>query len=123
MRKAFSQPVDSLTIAPTAIANDAIVRVLQQRKVVANQGQFFALATCFIRQLIADYRRHRMAEKRGGGKRGAGLAEADDVADDTIDAGDDRVAAALSKVNDACPSQAEVVPLHAVCEDRLATVA
>lgn len=123
MRKAFAQPLDSLTIQPTAIANDAIVRVLQQRNAVQNQDQFFALATRFIRQLVIDYQRHRLADKRGAGKRGVGLERAEDVPIAEANTGPIDIMGALDKLQAAYPRKAEVVTLHVVCGHPLSKVA
>lgn len=119
LRKAFPLPLESLTVQPTAIAHDAILRVLRQRGEIANEDQFFALATRFIRQLIGDYRRHRLAEKRGAGRRGVSIEQAEAVADeaDDPDAGDAQAAVVrlLERLHDAYPRKAEVVSLHVLC--------
>lgn len=120
LRKAFPLPLDSLTVQPTAIAHDAILRVLRQRSEVANEDQFFALATRFIRQLIGDYRRHRMADKRGGGNRGLSIDHAGRVPEDAAGAPaeieeEETVVRLLDRLHEAYPRKAEVVSLHVLC--------
>jgi RNA polymerase sigma factor (TIGR02999 family) len=127
MRRAFPQPIESLTIQPTAIANDAILRVLEQRRAVTNPDQFFALATRFVRRLISDYRRARMAQKRGRGKRGAPIEEAGDVAETATpppnDDDSDPILRALDKFQELYPRKAEVATLHVICDHPLPKVA
>jgi RNA polymerase sigma factor (TIGR02999 family) len=119
MRKAFPQSVRSLTLQPTAIANDAMLRVLKQRNEVKNPDQFFALAARFVHQLIVDYQRHRMAEKRGAGARGVDLDAAAEVPDDDLDGARDLdvppMLEMLDKLREQYPRKAEVVSLHVLC--------
>lgn len=128
MRRAFGgRALHGLTLAPTAIANDAMLRVLRQRATVASDGQFFALAARFVRQLVLDYQRQRLAQKRGAGARGAsldddhdGVAAARDAS--PADEGGDAIAA-LDALADVYPRKAEVVALHVVCGHPLPRVA
>ena len=42
-----------------------------------DRGHFFALASRVMRQVIVDYARERLAQKRGGGERALALDEVD----------------------------------------------
>ena len=125
MRQAFHQPLESLTVQPTAIANDAMMRVLQQRQAAKNPEQFFALAARFVHQLVIDYQRHRLAAKRGSGKRSVGIEAAKDVVDpDGLNDPDlPPVVRMLARLRDQYPRKAEVVSLHCLCDYSLPKVA
>lgn len=125
MRAAFHQSIESLTVQPTAIANDAMMRVLQQRNAAKNPEQFFALAARFVHQLVIDYQRHRLAAKRGSGKRAVGLEEAADVVDPDAAADLDLppIVKHLDKLREQYPRKAEVVSLHCLCDYSLPKVA
>ena len=56
-----------VTIQPTILANDTLLRLIRQRTRFDNGGQFFALASRMMMQLLLDYHRQRKAAKRGGG--------------------------------------------------------
>ncbi len=61
------QPSDH-TLQPTALVNEAFVRLLQgETAPTKNRGHFFALASRVMRQILVDHARARQAEKRGGG--------------------------------------------------------
>lgn len=82
MRRAFRTPsLDGLTRPPTEVMHGAVLRLMKQKCEYANRGHFFAIATKLIVREIADYQRERMAEKRGGGDRGASLEAVDTPGD------------------------------------------
>lgn len=55
------------TLQPTALVNEAYLRLLQQRRVHwRNRKQFFALASRVMRRVLVDHARKRLAAKRGG---------------------------------------------------------
>lgn len=56
-----------VTIQPTVLATDALMRLIRQRKQFDNEGQFFSLASRMMMQLLIDYHKQRKAAKRGGG--------------------------------------------------------
>ena len=54
------------TLRPTAVVNEAYLRLAQQRRVVwHDRAQFFAVAATAMRRLLVDYARQHDAEKRG----------------------------------------------------------
>jgi RNA polymerase sigma factor (TIGR02999 family) len=121
----FDRPVAALTVQPTAIANDAVMKLHQQRQQFQNPEHFFAIATRLIEYLISDYRKRRVAKKRGGGQRGASIEQvalANDLpAPDIHDSSD--ITHVLSKLHQEHPRKAEVVTLHIICEHPLPKVA
>lgn len=54
------------TLRPTALVNEAYLRLARQRRVIwQDRAQFFALAATVMRRLLVDYARQHRASKRG----------------------------------------------------------
>ena len=54
------------TLRPTALVNEAYLRLAQQRRVMwHDRAQFFAVAATVMRRLLVDYARQHRATKRG----------------------------------------------------------
>ncbi|MGH9843652.1 MAG: sigma-70 family RNA polymerase sigma factor [Blastocatellia bacterium] len=69
------------SLQPTALVNEAYLRLVNQRQVRwQNRAQFFGLAAKLMRNLLVDHVRERRAEKRGGGEYHLSLTYADQVA-------------------------------------------
>jgi RNA polymerase sigma factor (TIGR02999 family) len=58
------------TLQPTALVNEAYVRLLDQRQSPScqNRSHFFAIAAQLMRQILVDHARRRQAAKRAGCK-------------------------------------------------------
>ncbi len=55
------------TLQPTALVNEAYLRVVDQTRVSwENRAQFFGLAARLMRNVLVDHARERAAQKRGG---------------------------------------------------------
>lgn len=55
------------TLQPTALVNEAYLRVIDQTRVSwENRAQFFGLAARLMRNILIDHARERAAQKRGG---------------------------------------------------------
>ncbi len=55
------------TLNPTALAHEAYLKLIDQKKTgYADRQHFFALASGAMRRILIDYARARKAEKRGG---------------------------------------------------------
>jgi len=54
------------TLQPTALVNEAYLRLMHGPDVINNRQHFFALAATAMRRVLVDYARQRRAEKRGG---------------------------------------------------------
>lgn len=55
------------TLRPTALVNEAYLRLADQRRVVwEDRSQFFAVAATVMRRLLVDHARQHAASKRGG---------------------------------------------------------
>ena len=124
MADRFDRPLAALTLAPTAIANDAVMELRQQRARWQNTDQFFAIATRLIERLISGYQKQRNAQKRGGGARGDGsaLQSMQLAMRSPPDTSCFEVADALRRMHEAYPRQAEVVTLHVLCGHPLSKV-
>ncbi|MBP6822658.1 MAG: sigma-70 family RNA polymerase sigma factor [Acidobacteria bacterium] len=59
---------DNLTLQPTAVVNEAYLRLMNQGQVNLHcRAQFFGLAAKIIRELLIDDAKRRHRDKRGGG--------------------------------------------------------
>src|SRR5690348_4719138 len=55
------------TLQPTALVNEAYLRLVDQHSVLwQNRAQFFGLAAKLMRNILVDHARSREAAKRGG---------------------------------------------------------
>ena len=62
----------SHTLDPTALANEAVVRLLKcDPSQIRDEQHFLALAAEAMRQVLVDHARAKAAQKRGGGATGA----------------------------------------------------
>lgn len=77
------------TLAPTALVNEAYLRLASQQKLeVADRTAFFAAAATVIRTILIDHARRHLAQKRGRGQRRVTLSGMDvglDASPDPID--------------------------------------
>ncbi len=91
------------TLQPTALVNEAFLRIIDQTRVDwQNRAQFFGLAAQLMRHILVDHARARATQKRGG------LAERLSL-DETKVAIEDR-AAELVALDDALKSLAQIDP-------------
>jgi RNA polymerase sigma factor (TIGR02999 family) len=56
------------TLQPTALVNEAYLRLAGQKAGFQNRAQFMAVAAQLMRRILVDYARQRVAAKRGGGE-------------------------------------------------------
>ena len=67
------------TLQPTALVNEAYLRLIDQQKVEwQNRAQFFGLAAKLMRNILVDHARSHQAAKRGGEYYSVSLGRADD---------------------------------------------
>ena len=96
------------TLRPTALVNEAYLRLVRQRRVVwQDRNQFFAVAATVMRRLLVDYARQRGASKRGAWSHAVLLDDGEQVTVSTIPNLD------VIAVNDALMELAEIDPLRA----------
>jgi RNA polymerase sigma factor (TIGR02999 family) len=65
------------TLETTGLVHEAFLRLIGHEAPIRDRGHFFALAARVMRQVIVDFARERLAEKRGGGERGIPLDDVD----------------------------------------------
>ena len=58
---------DGHTLQPTALVNEAYIRLVSSDVRWQNRAHFFAAAAEAMRRVLVDYARQRQAQKRGGG--------------------------------------------------------
>ena len=69
------------TLQPTALVNEAYIRLVDQRQVDwQNRAHFFGVAAQIMRRILVDHARRHDASKRGDGVRCVSIDEARDVA-------------------------------------------
>ena len=62
----FGPNIPGVTIQPTMLANDTLMKLIRQRQRFDNAGHFFAIASRLMMRVLLDYHRERKAAKRGG---------------------------------------------------------
>lgn len=102
------------TLQPTAVVNEACLRLLGSSDPPSrSRGDFLGLVARVMRQVLVDHSRRRDADKRGGDWQRVSLQADRAVADPgeaLVDALD--LDAALTKLADLSPRQAQVVELR-----------
>lgn len=109
--RAMRREADGHTLQPTELVDEALVRLLGERKATwENRAQFFAVASQMIRRILVDHARHRRRAKRDHGVRvtlDEGVAEVSARSLDLIALDD-----ALQELDRVAPRQAKVVELR-----------
>lgn len=96
---------------PTALINEAYLRLADQNDTYSGRKHFFALAARVMRQILADAARARKAAKRGSGQEAVPF----DAAYPSEFNDPDRflmLDEAMTNLNRASPRLAEIVELH-----------
>jgi RNA polymerase sigma factor (TIGR02999 family) len=98
------------TLQPTALVNEAYLRLLGQREVDwRDRAHFFGLASVTMRRILVDHARKRRAKKRGSGEEAVPLTVVT-AAGESVDLLDlDR---ALDRFAERFPRQAKVVEMR-----------
>ncbi len=69
------------TLQPTALVNEAYLRLVDQRQVAwQDRAHFFGVAAQVMRRILVDHARRHSASKRGDGVRCVSIDEANEVA-------------------------------------------
>jgi RNA polymerase sigma factor (TIGR02999 family) len=118
MRREFDQPLAALTESPTAVVHQAILKLREQRTQWKDGDHFFAIATRLLGYVIGDYKKRRMALKRGRGRaRNRGNDELLENYPDREHAASGapegpHAVAVIQALHEHHPRKAEVVTLH-----------
>jgi RNA polymerase sigma factor (TIGR02999 family) len=96
------------TFRPTALVNEAYLRLARQRRVIwHDRSQFFAVAATVMRRLLVDHARQHRASKRGAWPRVVSLDDGQDIGVSPIQDLD------ILELNDALDELTAVDPLRA----------
>lgn len=114
MARDFGPKMAGVTIQPTVLANDTLMKLIRQRQRYDNAGHLFALASRLMLRVLMDYHRGRKAQKRGGGQhvRVSLNPELSAFAEEPTDepgADAEALEAALEKLGSLDPRKADVV--------------
>lgn len=99
------------TLQPTALVNEALVRLLKSKKPTHERGHFLALAAMAMQRVLIDYGRKRRAKRRGGDwnrKSIEGMEPSSPAPPDQFSS----LAEALLKLEEIDPQKAEIVRLR-----------
>lgn len=110
LKRVFGSGAAALTLQPTALADDTIMRMIKQRQEFDSRGHFFAIATKMMLRVLGDYCDHRRAAKRGGGKIKVSFGPEHDVVEGRGQpTGVGALTEALEKLDGLYPRKADVV--------------
>ncbi len=111
-RREMSKERSDHTLQPTALVNEAYLRLVGGKEVTfADRESFFAAAANAIRRVLVDHARRRARDKRGGGRVRVpldGLDVAEVFEDEELLVIDD----ALAKLAEMDPAKARLVELR-----------
>ena len=100
------------TLQPTALVNEAYLRLAGQHTAWRNRSHFFAIAAQAMRRVLIDHARARDSAKRGGGKVAAPLgdvaARATEVAAEVDVLALDEALGELARVDEQCARVVEL---------------
>ena len=99
------------TLQPTALVNEAYLRLVDQKARWQNRAQFFGVAAQLMRRILVDHARLHQAQKRGGSdQQRLSLADVERVADKP-DVDLLALHEALNELAELDPQQARIVEL------------
>ena len=106
------------TLQPTALLNEAYLRLLRNAPESADSREaFFRIMSAEMRRRLIDHARRRLAEKRGGGAAALAIDSVDVAADPPGDDSGkmlDRLDEALARLRELHPRTASIVELRFV---------
>jgi RNA polymerase sigma-70 factor (ECF subfamily) len=114
LAKDFGPRMGGVTIQPTVLANDTLMRLIRQRGKFDNAGHFFAIASRMMMRVLLDYHRERKAAKRGGRQLQVTLdPERNDVPDTGTGLGSGAASGDIEALNEALEKLAQLDPRKA----------
>jgi len=84
-RRMLGERADS-TLQPTALVNEAVLRMLGSAPQASDRVHFLALAALNMRSVLVDHARARLAQRRGGGALAVTLSRAEADANAEVEA-------------------------------------
>ena len=122
LRRHHGASSSDATLQPTALVNEAYLRLIRQPRGFENRDHFFAVATKTMLRVLIDYHRERQAEKRGGDQLRVTLTGLGSAGADPAAAVSD-LASALERLEALDGRKADVVKLRAVWGLEMAEIA
>jgi RNA polymerase sigma-70 factor (ECF subfamily) len=113
--RAMRREWNAQTLQPTALVNEAYLRLMDQSRVEwRSRAHFFGVAAQLMRRILVDHARSRRAAKRGSGATAITLSDVDVEQAAQADSGVDVLALhdALEKLATFDPTQARLVELR-----------
>jgi RNA polymerase sigma factor (TIGR02999 family) len=123
--RAFAGERSGHTLQPTAVVNEACMRILSSGLPDVPREQQLALAGRVLKQVLIDHARARNADKRGGSAGTRLTLDQDILADDATIVDFEAINAALERLRSLSERQAEVVSLRifsGMTMDQIATL-
>jgi RNA polymerase sigma-70 factor, ECF subfamily len=107
----MAQEHQSHTLQPTALVNEALIRLLRPKGVeFRDQGHFYAVAAAAMRHVLVDHARRKAASKRGPSLEGVELSLKEVISDPDFTAVE--VGEALSRLEEYSPRAAQIVSMR-----------
>ncbi len=109
----FQRENEAHTLQPTALVNEAFLRLVDQRGMQwQNRAQFFAVAAMLMRRILVDYAKRRQTVKRGSRAVKIPLDEAIGIPQAAADLDMEALDQALSRLAEIDPRQSRVVEMR-----------
>src|SRR5262245_21780237 len=109
----FQRESEAHTLQPTALVNEAFLRLLGQREMRwQNREQFFAVAAMLMRRILVDYAKRRRTAKRGGQAVKIPLDEAIGIPQAAANLDMEALDDALSRLAEIDPRQSQIVDMR-----------
>jgi RNA polymerase sigma factor (TIGR02999 family) len=114
-RRCLSREREHHTLQPTALVNEAWIRLAAERGMTwHDRGQFFAVTAQLMRFILVDYARRRGAPKRGGDRHRVTITDALVASEDSTP-GLLQIDAALTRLERLDVRKAHVASLRLFC--------
>ena len=110
----FQREGHQVTLQPTAVVHEVYLRLADNRRIQwADRAHFFAVSAQFIRRILVDHARARLAQKRGAGETHVTLGAAEEARTDQTSIVDVLILdETLGRLADLDPRQAQVVEMR-----------
>jgi len=114
LKNRFGDRAHAVSLQPTALVNEAYLRLIKQRNVYDSRGHFFAIATRTMMRVLLDYHRAGRREKRGGERVRVSLSGVVETVGDAPSAHIPAFVQAMERLDKLDPRTADVTKLRLV---------
>lgn len=119
LRDRLGRTTAGLTWQPTVLVNETLLRMLRQSRRYHSDGHFLATATAVMKNVLVDYVRERLAQKRRGRRRRidldpASLPQPCDHDDLEADLDLEKLFAAVQRMSEVHPRAGQVASLRLI---------